>query len=65
MALMFCVLDGCLLIEQAGVHLKAPQVLMTTASVLFQRFFYVSSMRSFSMKVSVVYDSHTAQRQKF
>ncbi|KAK9895710.1 cyclin-like protein [Cystobasidium minutum MCA 4210] len=41
---------GCLLIQQAGIHLKAPQVLMTTASVLFQRFFYVSSMRSFSVK---------------
>lgn len=48
-------LDGCLLIEQAGIHLKAPQVLMTTASVLFQRFFYVSSMRSFSMKVRLAH----------
>lgn len=43
--------DGALLIQQVGIQLKAPQVLMTTASVLFQRFWYVSSMRSFSVKV--------------
>jgi len=43
---------GALLIQQVGVQLKAPQVLMTTASVLFQRFWYVSSMRSFSVKTT-------------
>lgn len=43
--------DGALLIQQAGIHLKCPQVLLTTASVLFHRFFYVSSMKNFGVKV--------------
>jgi hypothetical protein len=46
-----CVLDGALLIQQAGIQLRAPQVVMTTAAVLFQRFYYVSSFRNFGIKV--------------
>ncbi|WFD05929.1 hypothetical protein MVES1_001263 [Malassezia vespertilionis] len=40
---------GCQLIQQAGVLLSLPQVVMGTAQVLFQRFWYVSSMRNFQV----------------
>ncbi|ORY57404.1 cyclin-like protein, partial [Leucosporidium creatinivorum] len=41
---------GALLIQQAGVMLKAPQVVMATAQVLFQRFWFVTSMKHFGIK---------------
>lgn len=45
---------GCQLIQSAGVLLRLPQVAMATAQVLFQRFWYVTSMKHFSTKVSSV-----------
>ncbi|KAK0560358.1 hypothetical protein OC844_003803 [Tilletia horrida] len=41
---------GCQLIQQAGILLQLPQVAMATAQVLFQRFWFVSSMKHFSIK---------------
>ncbi|CEQ40805.1 SPOSA6832_02454 [Sporobolomyces salmonicolor] len=41
---------GALLIQQAGVMLKAPQVVMATAQVLFQRFWFVTSMKHFGIR---------------
>jgi len=41
--------EGCRLIQSAGILLGAPQVVMATAQVLFQRFWYVTSMREFSV----------------
>ncbi|KAF8509558.1 cyclin-like protein [Gautieria morchelliformis] len=40
---------GCKLIQQAGVLLKQNQVAMATAQVLFQRFWYVTSMKNFGI----------------
>ncbi|KAI0053827.1 cyclin-like protein [Auriscalpium vulgare] len=40
---------GCKLIHQAGVLLKLKQVAVATAQILFQRFFYVSSMKQFGI----------------
>lgn len=40
---------GCQQIQQAGILLRLPQVAMGTAQVLFQRFWYVSSMRQFNV----------------
>ncbi|KAL5490227.1 hypothetical protein ACEPAI_5060 [Sanghuangporus weigelae] len=40
---------GCKLIQQAGVLLKQKQVAMATAQILFQRFWYVSSMKNFGI----------------
>lgn len=40
---------GCQQIQQAGILLHLPQVAMGCAQVLFQRFWFVSSMRQFSM----------------
>ncbi|KAF8312742.1 cyclin-like protein [Cantharellus anzutake] len=40
---------GCKLIQQAGLLLKQKQVAIATAQVLFQRFWYVSSMKHFSI----------------
>lgn len=45
---------GCQRIQQAGILLRLPQVTMSTAQMLFQRFWYVSSMRSFSVKDMVM-----------
>ena len=61
---------GALLIQQAGILLKAsvlsprlaslrtdleptrrPQVVMSTAQVLFQRFFFVTSLKDFGIRV--------------
>ncbi|KAI8820265.1 cyclin-L1, partial [Fimicolochytrium jonesii] len=36
---------GCELIQSAGILLRLPQVSMATAQVLFQRYYYVASMR--------------------
>jgi len=58
---------GCMLIQEAGIMLELqvgcptgrittnnrPQSTMATAQVLFHRFFYVSSMLSFSVNVRV------------
>ncbi|GAA5946578.1 hypothetical protein JCM3765_000304 [Sporobolomyces pararoseus] len=41
---------GSLLIQQAGIMLKAPQVVMSTAQVLFQRFWFVTSMKHFGIR---------------
>ncbi|EJD05750.1 cyclin-like protein [Fomitiporia mediterranea MF3/22] len=40
---------GCKLIQQAGFLLKQKQVAMATAQILFQRFWYVSSMKNFGI----------------
>ncbi|WFD30120.1 hypothetical protein MSPP1_001137 [Malassezia sp. CBS 17886] len=40
---------GCRQIQQAGQLLRLPQVAMGTAQVLFQRFWYISSMAQFSV----------------
>jgi len=40
---------GCKLIQQAGVLLKQKQVAMATAQILFQRFWYVTSMKQFGI----------------
>ncbi|TFK62196.1 cyclin-like protein [Pluteus cervinus] len=40
---------GCKLINQAGVLLKQKQVALATAQILFQRFWYVSSMKAFGI----------------
>ncbi|KAF5391767.1 hypothetical protein D9757_001777 [Collybiopsis confluens] len=40
---------GCKLIHEAGVLLKQKQVAVATAQILYQRFWYVSSMKSFGI----------------
>ncbi|CAE7189338.1 unnamed protein product [Rhizoctonia solani] len=40
---------GCKLIQQAGLLLKQNQVAMSTAQILFQRFWYVTSFKQFSV----------------
>ncbi|KAG8932167.1 hypothetical protein FRC02_001584 [Tulasnella sp. 418] len=40
---------GCKLIQQAGILLKQNQVAMATAQVLFQRFWYITSMKQFGI----------------
>ncbi|KAG2226034.1 hypothetical protein INT45_002500 [Circinella minor] len=40
---------GCELIQSAGILLKLPQVAMATAQVLFQRFFYMASLKEFGI----------------
>ncbi|KAH9467475.1 hypothetical protein Pst134EA_011118 [Puccinia striiformis f. sp. tritici] len=42
--------DGALLIQQAGVLLKLPQIVMATASTLFQRFYFVTSFIHFGIR---------------
>ncbi|CAG8433547.1 6737_t:CDS:2 [Ambispora gerdemannii] len=39
---------GCELVQSAGILMKLPQVAMATAQVLFQRFFYVASLKKFT-----------------
>ncbi|KAF9091080.1 hypothetical protein BGX29_011136 [Mortierella sp. GBA35] len=41
---------GCHLIQNAGILLKLPQVAMATAQILFQRFFYLASLRKFAVR---------------
>ncbi|CAH7685002.1 cyclin-like protein [Phakopsora pachyrhizi] len=45
-------LYGGLLIQQAGIRLKLPQVVMATAATLFQRFYFVTSFLNFVQDVS-------------
>ncbi|KIJ44223.1 hypothetical protein M422DRAFT_60068 [Sphaerobolus stellatus SS14] len=40
---------GCKLIQQAGILLKQKQVAMSTAQILFQRFWYVTSLKHFGI----------------
>ncbi|KAF8606462.1 cyclin-like protein [Ceratobasidium sp. AG-I] len=40
---------GCKMIQQAGLLLKQNQVAMSTAQILFQRFWYVTSFKQFSV----------------
>ncbi|KAI8384778.1 cyclin-like protein [Radiomyces spectabilis] len=40
---------GCELIQSAGILLNLPQVAMATAQVLFQRFFYLASLKDFGI----------------
>lgn len=40
---------GCQHIQQAGILLHLPQDVTSTAQILFQRFWYVSSMRQFNL----------------
>ncbi|EJD44108.1 cyclin-like protein [Auricularia subglabra TFB-10046 SS5] len=40
---------GCKLIQQAGILLNQNQVAMASAQILFQRFWYVSSMKQFGI----------------
>ncbi|KAI8143483.1 cyclin-like protein [Fennellomyces sp. T-0311] len=40
---------GCEFIQSAGILLKLPQVAMATAQVLFQRFFYMASLKDFGI----------------
>ncbi|KAF7311581.1 Cyclin-like protein [Mycena kentingensis (nom. inval.)] len=40
---------GCKLIHQAGLLLKQKQVAVATAQILFQRFWYVSSMKQYGI----------------
>ncbi|KAI0079990.1 cyclin-L1 [Panus rudis PR-1116 ss-1] len=40
---------GCKLIQQAGILLKQKQVAVATAQILFQRFWYVTSMKQFGI----------------
>jgi len=41
---------GCQQIQQAGTLLRLPQAAMSIAQVLFRRFWYVSSMKQFSVR---------------
>ncbi|KAI9475361.1 Fanconi anemia protein FancD2 nuclease-domain-containing protein [Zychaea mexicana] len=40
---------GCEFIQSAGILLKLPQVAMATAQVLFQRFYYMASLKDFGI----------------
>ncbi|GAW06269.1 cyclin-like protein [Lentinula edodes] len=42
---------GCKLIHEAGILLKQKQVAVATAQILFQRFWYVSSMKTFGIGI--------------
>ncbi|KAI9258491.1 Fanconi anemia protein FancD2 nuclease-domain-containing protein [Sporodiniella umbellata] len=42
---------GAELIQSAGILLKLPQVAMATAQVLFQRFFYMASLKDYGIMV--------------
>ena len=44
---------GCEHIQTAGALLRLPQVAMSTAQVLFQRFFYSKSVIKYNMMVSL------------
>jgi len=43
---------GCEHIQTAGILLRLPQVAMSTAQVLFHRFFYTKSLIKYNMTVS-------------
>ncbi|KAG1749025.1 cyclin-like protein [Suillus paluster] len=44
---------GCKLIHEAGILLKQKQVAVATAQILFQRFWYATSMKQFGIGVSL------------
>jgi len=48
-----CVLRvyGAQMVQEAGIHLKCPQVVMATGQILLQRFYCKRSLRDFSIKV--------------
>ncbi|KAI9609755.1 hypothetical protein KEM48_002795 [Puccinia striiformis f. sp. tritici PST-130] len=46
----FDYVDGALLIQQAGVLLKLPQIVMATASTLFNDFYFVTSFIHFGIR---------------
>ncbi|KAJ2040852.1 hypothetical protein H4S03_000760 [Coemansia sp. S3946] len=45
---------GCHLIEAAGIVLRVPQVVMASAQVLFQRFYYLASFQDYSLRGTVL-----------
>jgi hypothetical protein len=45
---------GCDLIQAAGILLRLPQLAMSTAQVLFHRFYYVSSLRRYGILVKMI-----------
>ncbi|KAJ2452808.1 hypothetical protein GGF42_003951 [Coemansia sp. RSA 2424] len=45
---------GCHLIEAAGIVLRVPQVVMASAQVLFQRFYYLASFQDFPLRGTVL-----------
>jgi hypothetical protein len=46
---------GCKLIHEAGILLKQKQVAVATAQILFQRFWYTTSMKQFGIGVSLCF----------
>ncbi|KAJ1931929.1 hypothetical protein FBU59_006544, partial [Linderina macrospora] len=45
---------GCHLIESSGIVLRVPQVVMASAQILFQRFYYLASFTDFSLRSTVL-----------
>lgn len=41
---------GCELIQSAGILLRLPQVAMSTAQILFHRFYFMASLKSFPIR---------------
>ncbi|KAI9141542.1 cyclin-like protein [Paraphysoderma sedebokerense] len=41
---------GCELIQKAGILLRLPQIAMSTAQILLQRFYFVASMRKYAVR---------------
>ncbi|KAJ1798893.1 hypothetical protein LPJ75_006764, partial [Coemansia sp. RSA 2598] len=41
---------GCHLIEAAGIVLRVPQVVMASAQILFQRFYYLAAFQDFALR---------------
>ncbi|KAL4074637.1 cyclin-like protein [Scleroderma yunnanense] len=51
---------GCKLIHQAGILLNQKQVAVATAQILFHRFWFVTSMKQFSIGVSDTFHSSSS-----
>ncbi|KAJ2785255.1 hypothetical protein GGI18_003360, partial [Coemansia linderi] len=45
---------GCHLVEAAGIVLRVPQVVMASAQVLFQRFYYLASFQDYPLRGTVL-----------
>ena len=45
---------GCQIIQDTGILLKQPQVVMACAQILFQRFYYRKSMVTFDVKPTAI-----------
>ncbi|ORX67086.1 cyclin-like protein, partial [Linderina pennispora] len=45
---------GCHLIESSGIVLRVPQVVMASAQIMFQRFYYLASFTEFSLRSTVL-----------